>query len=91
MAVLGLSHLHRLGIAYRGLSAITLLVTEGGLVQLVDFRYCVGTLCSAYLLLCFLMTVPAACECCACSAGHHLQGAVSYFAAGGQKRLGAAG
>lgn len=39
MAVLGLSHLHRLGIAYRGLSAITLLVTEGGLVQLVDFRW----------------------------------------------------
>lgn len=39
MAILGLSHLHRLGIAYRGLSAITLLVTEGGLVQLVDFRF----------------------------------------------------
>lgn len=39
MVVLGLSHLHRLGIAYRGLSAITLLVTEGGLVQLVDFRF----------------------------------------------------
>lgn len=39
MVVLGLNHLHRQGIAYRGLSAITLLVTEGGLVQLVDFRF----------------------------------------------------
>ncbi|KAF8060315.1 protein phosphatase 2C [Scenedesmus sp. PABB004] len=39
MALLGLSHLHRLGLMYRGLSAITLLVTEGGLVQLVDFRF----------------------------------------------------
>jgi hypothetical protein len=49
MAVLGLSHLHRLGIAYRGLSAITLLVTEGGLVQLVDFRS-VQTFYTALLL-----------------------------------------
>jgi hypothetical protein len=48
---LALSHLHRLGIAYQGLSAITLLVTEGGLVQLVDFRYSVQTLCSAHCLL----------------------------------------
>eukprot|EP00878_Enallax_costatus_P013880 GHUV01014515.1.p1 GENE.GHUV01014515.1~~GHUV01014515.1.p1 ORF type:complete len:400 (+),score=6.70 GHUV01014515.1:1-1200(+) len=39
MVVLGLNHLHRQGIAYRSLSAITLLVTEGGLVQLVDFRF----------------------------------------------------
>eukprot|EP00882_Tetradesmus_deserticola_P006856 GHRQ01007222.1.p1 GENE.GHRQ01007222.1~~GHRQ01007222.1.p1 ORF type:complete len:320 (+),score=136.27 GHRQ01007222.1:462-1421(+) len=43
MALLGLGHLHRLGIAYRGLSAITLLVTEGGLVQLVDFRFAKAT------------------------------------------------
>lgn len=38
MALLGLHHLHCLGIIYRGLSAITLLMTESGLVQLVDFR-----------------------------------------------------
>lgn len=39
MALLGLHHLHQLGIIYRGLSAITLLMTESGLVQLVDFRW----------------------------------------------------
>jgi hypothetical protein len=39
MVLLGLHHLHCLGIIYRGLSAITLLMTESGLVQLVDFRW----------------------------------------------------
>eukprot|EP00879_Flechtneria_rotunda_P004427 GHRR01004678.1.p1 GENE.GHRR01004678.1~~GHRR01004678.1.p1 ORF type:complete len:470 (+),score=165.57 GHRR01004678.1:34-1410(+) len=39
MVVLGLGHLHHLGITYRGLSGNTLLMTEGGLVQLVDFRF----------------------------------------------------
>jgi hypothetical protein len=38
-AVLALQHLHYLGIIYRGLNALTLLVTEAGLVQLVDFRW----------------------------------------------------
>ena len=38
MALLGLQHCHQLGIIYRGMSAITLLMTESGLVQLADFR-----------------------------------------------------
>jgi hypothetical protein len=38
MALLGLQHCHQLGIIYRGMSAITLLMTESGLVQMVDFR-----------------------------------------------------
>lgn len=36
--LLGLSHLHSLGFIYRGLSALTILVTEAGVMQLVDFR-----------------------------------------------------
>lgn len=37
--VMGLEQLHRAGIAYRGLSVETLLVTEEGFVQLTDFRF----------------------------------------------------
>jgi hypothetical protein len=44
-AVLALQHLHYLGIIYRGLNALTLLVTEAGLVQLVDFRCVWGGVC----------------------------------------------
>ncbi|GIL79333.1 hypothetical protein Vretimale_16527 [Volvox reticuliferus] len=37
--VLGLEHLHWSGVIYRGLSAHSVVVTEGGQVQLVDFRF----------------------------------------------------
>lgn len=37
--VVALQHLHLLGVLYRGLSADTVLVTETGLLQLVDFRF----------------------------------------------------
>ncbi|GBF88184.1 phosphatase 2C and cyclic nucleotide-binding kinase domain-containing protein [Raphidocelis subcapitata] len=42
--LLGLSHLHSLGFVYRGLSALTILVTEAGVMQLVDFRHPQGAL-----------------------------------------------
>lgn len=38
-AVLALEHLHYLDIIYRGLNAATMMVSEGGLMQLVDFRF----------------------------------------------------
>ncbi|KAI8469910.1 MAG: kinase-like domain-containing protein [Monoraphidium minutum] len=38
-ALLGMQHLHYLDIVYRGLSAQTILVTETGVMQLVDFRF----------------------------------------------------
>jgi serine/threonine protein kinase len=37
--LLGLQHLHQLGVVYRGLSTLTILVTESGIMQLVDFRW----------------------------------------------------
>ncbi|PNW77593.1 hypothetical protein CHLRE_10g443550v5 [Chlamydomonas reinhardtii] len=37
--VLGLEHLHWSGVIYRGLSVHSVVVTEGGQVQLVDFRF----------------------------------------------------
>ncbi|KAG2485550.1 hypothetical protein HYH03_015717 [Edaphochlamys debaryana] len=37
--VLGLEHLHWSGVIYRGLSVHSVIVTEGGQVQLVDFRF----------------------------------------------------
>ena len=37
--ILGLQQLHYLGILYRGLNALSLLITEAGLIQLVDFRF----------------------------------------------------
>jgi serine/threonine protein kinase len=37
--VLGLEQLHRADVAFRGLSASSILVTEGAAVQLVDFRH----------------------------------------------------
>ncbi len=36
--VLGLEHLHWSGVIYRGLCLHSVVVTEGGQVQLVDFR-----------------------------------------------------
>lgn len=36
---IGLEQLHRSGVLYRGLSLDTVAVTEGGLAQLLDFRY----------------------------------------------------
>lgn len=47
-ALLGLQHLHFLGLVFRGLSAQTMLVTETGVMQLVDFR------CAVLQLLCAL-------------------------------------
>eukprot|EP00798_Chlamydomonas_sp_ICE-L_P016616 gene16616-22859_t len=37
--VLGLEHLHWSQVIYRGLSAHSIIITEGGQVQLVDFRF----------------------------------------------------
>mmetsp|Transcript_42463 Transcript_42463/g.127296 ORF Transcript_42463/g.127296 Transcript_42463/m.127296 type:complete len:1094 (-) Transcript_42463:580-3861(-) len=37
--VLGLEHLHFSDVVYRGLSAATVIVNDGGQVQLVDFRF----------------------------------------------------
>ena len=37
--VLGLEHLHCSNVIYRGLSVHSIIVTEGGQVQLVDFRF----------------------------------------------------
>ena len=52
---LGLEQLHRSGVIYRGLSSDTVAVTEGGLAQLLNFRYArrddgrAFTLCSSRL------------------------------------------
>ncbi|KAG1657206.1 hypothetical protein FOA52_008239 [Chlamydomonas sp. UWO 241] len=48
--LLGLEHLHWSDVVYRGLAASTIVVTEAGQVQLVDFRFAVRSSGRAYTL-----------------------------------------